>query len=97
MIKYKWVFVPEQQTFKKFVAIQTNRNSPLFLVTSPKIEKYRYCVFITVSIELKIDITTREHETSTCISEATTFKHLKHKTLITHVLYKTFVVTGCTV
>jgi hypothetical protein len=38
---------------------------------------------MAVLIELKIDKTKREHKTSTCISEATTFKHLKHKKLIT--------------
>lgn len=97
MIDYIRVFVPEQRTFNKFVVIQTNKNSPLFLVTSAEIEKYRYCVFTAVSIELKINVTTREHATSTCISEATTFEHLKHKKLITLVLYKTFVVNGCNV
>jgi hypothetical protein len=79
------------------VVIQAHKNSPLFLVTSAEIEKYRYCVFTAVSMELKINVTTREHATATCITEAKTFEHLKHKTLIPHVLYKTFVVNGCTV
>jgi hypothetical protein len=79
------------------VVIQANKNSPLFLVTSAEIEKYRYCVLTAVPIELQINIAKREHAISTPISEANTFKHLTHKTLIIRVLYKTFVVTGCTV
>lgn len=79
------------------MVIQANKNSPLFLVTSAEIEKYRYCVFTAVSIELKINTTTREHAISTYISEATTFEHIKHKTLINYVPFKTLVVTGCTV
>jgi len=77
--------------------MQTIKNCPLFLVTSAEIEKYRYDVSTAVSIELKISITTKEHTTSAYISKATTLEDLKHKTLINHVLYKTFVVTGCTV